>query len=167
MSKDNVMRKIQIEKITLNMGLGTKLESEHARTILSRITKAKPITIRTEKRSTFGIPRGKEIGCKVTVRKNTTELLKRLLDAKDNRIKKSNFDKTGNLSFGIAEYIDIPGTEYDPKIGIIGMDVCVTLGRPSYSVKRKKLSSRIGRKHRITKEEAINFIRENFGVEIR
>ncbi len=78
----------------------------------------------------------------------------------------SNFDDYGNFAFGIKEYIDIPGMEYDPKLGIIGMDVCVALERPGYAVKRRKLSGKIGKAHKITREEAMSFAREKFGVAI-
>ena len=89
-----------------------------------------------------------------------------LLEAKENRLSSRSFDGTGNFSFGIKEYIDVPGMEYDPKIGILGMDVCVTLERPGYRVKRKRLGSKIGKNHVITKQDAMEFMKENFGVAI-
>jgi len=160
------MKEIRIEKIVLNTGLGSKGNVENAVKILKEITGMNPIITKTHKRSTFGVAKGKAIGCKVTVRKNTEELLKKLLIAKENVLKSGNFDRTGNLAFGIHEYIDVPGMEYDPKIGIIGFDVCVTLERPGYAVKRKKISKKIGHDHMITKEEAMKFIKEKFGVKI-
>ena len=42
------------------------------------------------------------------------------------------------LHFGIPEYINIPGIEYDPDIGIIGLEACVTLERPGFRIKKKK-----------------------------
>ena len=160
------MKRIRIEKIVLNIGCGTTVNTEHAKTVLELITASKPVITITKKRSMFGVPKSKPIGCKVTIRKNTNILLKKLLEAKENKLNKDNFDDTGNLSFGIKEYIDIPDMEYDPKIGILGFDVSIALERPGYSVKRKKINSKIGKKHKITKEEAIEFIRKDFGVEI-
>ena len=43
----------------------------------------------------------------------------------------------GNVSFGILEHIDIR-IKYDPKIGILGLNVTVRLARPGFSVAYKK-----------------------------
>ncbi len=70
--------------------------------------------------------------------------------------------------FGIKEHIEIPGTKYDPALGIVGMDVVGTLERPGYGIKRRRIrSSPIGKSHQITKEEAIKFVVEKFGVQIK
>jgi large subunit ribosomal protein L5 len=92
--------------------------------------------------------------------------LKKTFEAIDNKISKNVFDAQGNFSFGIKEHIDIPGVKYDPEIGILGMDVCITLERPGFRVKRKKLSTKIGKKHFIKPEEAIEWVSKNFGVEV-
>jgi len=158
------MRSIKIEKITLNIGCGTKTPIDHAKAILENLSERKVVITKTRKRTTFNVPKDKPIGCKVTIRQGAEEILRRLLDAKDNKLKVSNFDDSGNFAFGIKEYIEVPGMEYDPKLGILGFDVCVTLQRSGYRVKRKKLASRIGKRHRITKEDAINFVKDRFGV---
>ena len=73
------------------------------------------------------------IGVSVTVRgEDAKELLKRLFEAKGNQVKGRSFDNFGNYSFGINEHIDIPGVKYDPKVGIMGLGVSVTLTRPGY-----------------------------------
>ena len=167
MNNDSVMRGIRVEKIVLNIGCGTKLNVEHAKTILEAISGSKAVITKTKKRSTFNVPKNKPIGCKVTVRKNASEFLKRLLNAKDSKLQEGNFDDSGNFAFGIKEYIDIPDMEYNPKIGIIGLDVCVSIERPGYSVKRRRLSKKIGKKHLISKEDAMEFAKKNFGVEIQ
>ena len=83
------------------------------------------------------------------------------------KIKKSSFSNTGVFSFGIKEHIDIPGTKYDPKIGIFGMDVSVNLRKPGYRVaRRRRKRSKVGSKQRVRVEEAINFMINNFGVRI-
>lgn len=160
----NKMREIKVEKITLNVGCGTKLNPDNAKTILERITGAKAVITKTHKRSTFGVAKNIPIGCKITIRKGREEFLERLLKSKDNKLKASNFDSTGNVSFGVKEYIDVPNTDYDPKIGIIGFDVCVTLERPGYRVKKRRIASKIGKNHLIKKEEAVDFMKEKFGV---
>jgi large subunit ribosomal protein L5 len=160
----NPMLDIRIEKIVLNIGCGTTHNLEHAKTILERVSESKSVITKTKKRSTFNVPKNKPIGYKVTIRKKVKELLKRLLEARENKLSASNFDETGNVSFGIKEYIDVPGLEYEPQIGILGFDVSVAMERAGYRVKRKKLSSKVGKKHKITKEEAIAFMKKEFGV---
>jgi len=168
--ENNVMRRIKIEKVTLNIGVGKNPEKmEKAIKLLKKITNRKPVKTKTNKRiPAWEIRPGLEIGCKVTVRgKEAEELLKKLLEAKDNKLLERNFDDNGNLSFGIKEYIDIPGIKYDHDIGIIGLEVAVTLERPGFRIKRrKKAKKKIGKKHRITKQEAINFMKEKFNITI-
>ena len=160
------MRNVSIEKITLNIGCGTTLPIDHAKTILEKVSKSTVVITKTKKRTTFNVPKNKDIGCKVTIRKDSDKFLKNLLEAKENKLKSGNFDSTGNVSFGVKEYIDVPGMEYEPKLGILGFDVCVTLQRPGYRVKKKKVARPVGNKHRIKKEDAIQFMKEKFGTKI-
>jgi large subunit ribosomal protein L5 len=92
--------------------------------------------------------------------------LKRVLTANRNTLKASSFDIYGNISIGIHEHIDIPGTRYNPEIGIFGMDVNISLTRPGYRIASKRDKARIGKHHRITKQEAIEFFKQQFGAEI-
>ena len=160
------MRDIKIEKITLNVGCGTKTPIEMAKTVLKNVSGATVVVTKTRKRNTFNVPKNKAIGCKITTRKGTEPFLKRLLEAKENTLRASSFDNTGNFSFGIKEYIDVPNMEYDPKLGVLGFDVCVTLERPGYRVKRKRLPRKLGKSHVIKKEDAIEFARQRFGIKI-
>ena len=166
----NLMREVKIEKITLNIGAGKdQAKLEKGILLLKSIASITPIKTYTSKRiPEWGLRPGLPIGCKLTIRKTAAEeLLKRLLDAKENKLKKSQFDKEGNMSFGIHEYIDIAGVKYDPQIGIMGLEVCVTLERPGFRIKRRSFKIRkIPSKHKITKEEAIEFIKKKFNVEI-
>jgi large subunit ribosomal protein L5 len=164
--KENPMRKIRIEKITLNIGCGTEKNPKNAAKLLEIITEQKPVITKTHKRTTFGMAKNKEIGARVTIRKGCEELLKRLLQAVGNKLKESSFDEYGNFAFGIPEYILIPGMSYDPYMEMFGLDVCVTLERPGYRVKKKRLSKKLGKNHVITKQEAIEWVKKNFNVEI-
>lgn len=164
--KDNVMRSIGVEKVVLNIGCGTTRKIDDAVNVLSHISGRKPIITKSRKRSTFNVPKGKQIGCKVTVRNDVYKFLERLLEAKEKTLKQSSFDSTGNVSFGIKEHIEIPNVEYNPKIGIIGLDVCVTLTRPGYRVKKKKICSAVGKQHVIKKDDAIEFMKNRFNVKI-
>lgn len=163
------MREIRIEKVTLNIGVGEPGERlEKAREVLKRISGRTPVLTTAKKKiPTWKIRPGLPIGVKVTIRGDDAyTLLQNLFKAVDNKVKASSF--TGNtFSFGISEYIYIPGMKYDPELGILGLDVCVTLERPGYRVKRRSLrKAKIGKKHQIKKEEAIQFIKEKFGVEV-
>jgi len=94
------------------------------------------------------------------------EILQKVLAARGNAVPVSSVDESGNLAFGIKEHIDIPGIKYNPEIGIFGLDVIVSLARPGYRVqRRKRCKSSVGKEHRITKEEAIEFYR-SIGVNL-
>ena len=166
----NLMKKISLAKVILNMGIGKSGEPiEIGKKTLVQITGKKP-NPRNAKKSQrdWGVRKGEPIGVAVTVRGNdATELLKKLLVAKDNQINKKAFDDEGNLSFGIKEHIDIPGIKYEPQIGILGLEVSVSLARPGFSIKlRSGHKAKIGKNHRITKNDAIKFLTEGFGVKI-
>jgi len=102
----------------------------------------------------------------VTLRRDPAiDFLKRVIAAKKNVLKASSFDANGNISVGIHEHIDIPGTKYNPDIGIFGMDVNVVLSRPGYRIARKRRkSARIGKKHRINRDDAIEYFKQEYGA---
>ena len=166
----NLMKKISIAKVVLNMGIGKSGDPiEIGKKALEQITGKKPNARNAKKaQRDWGVRKGEPIGIAVTVRgDDATELLKRLLIAKDNQIEERIFDNEGNLSFGLKEHIDIPEIKYDPKIGILGLDVSVSLVRPGFSIKlRSKHKARVGKNHRITKDDAIKFYTEKFEVNI-
>ena len=116
----------------------------------------------------FGIRKGESIACLVTLRdENAKKFLRKAFYAVDKKLSKYCFDRLGNFSFGIKEHIDIPGTKYQPELGIHGMDVSVSLGKAGYRVKRRRRAkSKIGKDHLLTAEEAIVFIKDEFDVEI-
>jgi large subunit ribosomal protein L5 len=163
------MKKIAIGKVVVNIGTGKSGEPiEKAKRALQELTTQKP-SIRGAKKTVrdFAIHKGEPIGVIVTLRREKAiEFLKRVIAAKGNMLRASSFDNFGNISIGIHEHIDIPGTKYDPEIGIFGMDVSVMLTRPGYRIMNKRDGTKIGKKHRITKEEAIGFFQQRFGVEI-
>lgn len=166
----NPNQEIRVIKVTLNIGTGGPGDKmEKAVKLLETITGQKPIQTKTMKRiPTWGVRPNLAVGCKVTVRGEKAEtLLKRLLSARDNRLSRRKFDKFGSLSFGIPEYIDIPDVNYDISIGIIGLEVAVTLERAGYRVKRRKVGKfKVGKKQLITQEDAINFMKSHFGLKI-
>lgn len=164
------MNEIRIEKITLNIGAGkdqTKLDK--GLLLLKNITGSKPVkTFATKRIPEWGIRPGLPVGCKVTLRKQKAkDLLIRLLKAKENVLRGKQFDNNGNIAFGIPEYIDIPDVKYDPKIGVIGLEVCISLEKPGFRIKRRALcKKKIGNKHKITQAQAIEFMKNKFGIKI-
>ena len=166
---ENPMRQIRIEKVTLNIGCGAdQAKLEKAKKLLEYLTERKPLITKSKRRSTFGVAKGKPIGVKVTLRKEkAVEFLKKALQAVENKLKISQFDPEGNFSFGIKEYIDIPGIKYQHAIGMLGLDVDVTLERAGFRIKRRRIQQRkIPTKHKINKQEAMEWVKNNFGVKI-
>ena len=152
------------------MGVGKSGEPiEQAKLALSQIAGQKP-TPRFAKATQrdWGVHKGESIGVAVTVRgKPALELMKRLFTAKGNQIKGSSFDEFGNLSFGIKEHIDIPGVKYDPNVGILGLDVSISLQRPGFNIRfRSKHKASVGKHHRISSQEAKEFLTKEFGIEV-
>jgi len=168
MKENNPMKEIYVDKVVINMGVGEAGEElEKGLKILQLVTNKKPVkTVAKVKLPTWGIRPGLPIGCKVTLRdKEALDFIALTLKAKDNKLSKKSFTDEGLFSYGIKEYLDIPGIKYDPNLGIRGLDVCVVLRRKGYRVKLRKHSvSKIGKHHKITKEEAIDFVKEKFKV---
>jgi len=166
----NPMLKPRIEKVVVNMSVGKSGEPlEKTAKVLEQLTSQKPCKRKAKKTiRDFGIRKGEPIACLVTLRKEKAkEFLKRALQAVENKLSKERFDQYGNFSFGIKEHIDIPGTKYIPELGIHGMDVSVALSRLGQRVKfRHRAKSRVGVKHRLSPEESIAFVQEEFGIEV-
>jgi large subunit ribosomal protein L5 len=164
------MREIKIRKVVVNITTGQSGEPlDTAMTILENLVGQKPCTRRAKQTiRTWGIRRNEPISCLVTLRGTKAEdFLIKGFSAVRNWINLRSFDTNGNFAFGISEHIDIPGQRYDPNLGITGMDVMVSMERPGYRIgQRRKAKSRVGSGHRVTREEAIEFIKQRFGVEV-
>lgn len=165
--KENKMREIEIEKVVLSIG-GVADELDKGTRLLELITERKAIKTLSKKRiPSFGIRPGLEIGCKVTLRgKKAKEVLIRLLKSIDNKIAKKQIDDE-DFSFGIEEYIEIPGLEYQRDLGMRGLSVTVVFKRKGKRVKLKKIKrGKIPKRQRVTREEIIEFLKNKFKVEI-
>jgi large subunit ribosomal protein L5 len=166
--QQNEMKRIRVDKVVINIGVGRSGEPiDKARNALLELTGQQP-AVRGAKKTVrdFGIHKGEPIGVIVTLRREPAiDFLKRIIAAKRNILKFSSFDIYGNISVGIHEHIDIPGTKYNPEIGIFGMDVNIALTRPGYRIARKSRNgAKIGKTHRINREEAIEFFKQEYGV---
>ena len=166
--QQNEMKRIRVDKVVINIGVGRSGEPiDKARNALLELTGQQP-AVRGAKKTVrdFGIHKGEPIGVIVTLRREPAiDFLKRIIAAKGNVLKFSSFDIYGNISVGIHEHIDIPGTKYNPEIGIFGMDVNIALTRPGYRIaKKSRNSAKIGKTHRINREEAIEFFKQEYGA---
>jgi large subunit ribosomal protein L5 len=166
----NPMKKPYLEKIVLNIGVGSGGEElERAATVLETISGKQPKkTLSRKNIKEFNLRKGRPIGVKVTVRgKEAEELLKRLLIVHNNRIKRTSFDDYGNFGFGITEHIAIPRVEYDTLIGIWGLDVTGRIVRPGMRVKYRRVhKAKIPKDHYVSREEAKYFLEKFFDVRI-
>jgi large subunit ribosomal protein L5 len=164
------MRLIKIEKIVINIGVGESGERlVKAQKVLNMLTKRKPVeTISKTTNKDLNIRKDQPIGCKVTIRgKEAEDFVKKALWVKNNKIASYSFDPSGNFSFGVPDYTEFEGMKYDPDIGVFGMDVTVTLARAGKRVRiRRRKPAKIPPKHRITKVEGIEFVRNKFKVEV-
>jgi len=164
------MRKPRIEKVTINIGVGEGGERlRKAEQVLQEITHQKPIlTISRTINKDWGIRKGMPIGCKVTLRgERAIDFLKRALWTRNNKIADWSFDEEGNVSFGIADHTEFEGMKYDPNIGIFGMDICITMERPGYRIKKRRINrKKVPHRHRVTAEETMEFLKEELNVEV-
>ncbi len=168
--KENPMRAIRIGKVVFSIGLGSNLQDiERAEALARLLTGKKPVrTKSTRKARSFGVGPRRDIGVKVTLRgEDAKKFLEKVLPAIEKKIPRKSFDDYGNFGFGIEEYLEIPGMKYDPSIGVMGFNVAVSLERPGYRIaRRKRKRTKVPRRHRITKEEAIEFVQKELGVRV-
>jgi large subunit ribosomal protein L5 len=168
MSVEHEMRQPQIEKVVVHMGVGEGGEPlADAEEIIEAVTDQQ--SVRTTAKRTiaeFDVREGDPIGTKVTLRNDDAEeFLATALELVD--VSASQFDDRGNLSFGIDDHTDFPSQEYDPNVGIYGLDVTVSIVRPGYRVsKRDTVTRSIPESHRMTAEDAQAFLEENFDLEV-
>ncbi len=164
------MEKIKINKVTLNIGVGDSGDKlQKAEKLLQELTAQKPVRTYGKKTiSEWNVKKFAPIGVKVTLRgEKAKKFLERAFVAVENVVKPTQFDSSGNLSFGVKEYIELPGSKYDPDIGMFGFDVSVNLERMGYRIaRRKKLQRKLPAKVRIAPAEARKFIEENFKVKV-
>ena len=141
--KNNANRTIFIEKIVLSVR-GVDKELEKGVKLLKNISKKQPSKRMSMKRIPgFGVRPKLEVGAMVTLKKKQIE--------------------ANHFSFGIPEYIEIPGEEYDREIGIIGFGVTVIFARKGKRVARRKIKqNKLPEKQKVTPEEIIKFMKLNF-----
>ena len=139
----SVMQVPQIEKITLNMGVGEALADkkilENAVADLEAISGQKPLITKARKSvAGFKIREGYPIGCKVTLRgERMWDFFERLVSIAIPRIRDfrgvsaKSFDGRGNYSMGVREQIIFPEIDYDKVDRVRGMDITITTSAKS------------------------------------
>lgn len=160
---ENPMREIKIEKVVLSIS-ATGNDLEKSKKLLELISGMKAQIIASRKRiPNFGVSPGLEVGTRVTARKEKSlQLIVRLLAAINNNISEDNISNN-HFSFGIKEYIEISGVEYQRDIGIRGLNVTVVFNRRGFRVKRKKIKEgKLPKKQHVSKGEIIKFMEEKF-----
>lgn len=157
------MREIIVEKVILNIG-GTAEKLNKGYKLLEMLSGRKPIKVKVERKRipAWGVRPGLEVGCMVTLREDLSAVIKRFLTAVENSLKKKQV-ADNHFSFGVKEYIEVPGTEYQRDIGIMGFDVTVVFKRKGKRISvRKKYKTSLPEKQTVTKEEIIKYMEDNF-----
>ena len=166
----STMKDLHVEKVVVNIGVGEAGERlAKAEKVLEMVTKQKPVeTLSKTVNRDLGIREGMPLGCKVTLRGDAAiDFVKQALSIREMRVPEYSFDQEGNMSFGISDYTDFEGMKYDPEIGIFGMDISVVLRRPGNRItQRALLKRRIPKSHRVDRAEAIQYMKDNFQIEV-
>ena len=160
------MREIEIEKVVLSIS-GSGEAIEKGVKLLELISERKAARKKSRKRiPSLNVRPGLEVGVMVTLRKEKAkEMLKKIIIANNNEVKESQISGD-SLSFGIKEYIEIPGIKYQREIGIIGFDVSIAFARKGKRVGRRKIKrGRIPKRQRISKEEIVEYLNK-MGIKV-
>jgi len=162
--------KPKIAKVTVNIGVGEAGEKlSKAEIVLKNVTGNKPVkTLSKTTNKDWGIRERMPIGCKVTLRrKQAMDFLIEALKTRENKMADYSFDDQGNLSFGVPDHTLFKDQKYDPSIGIFGMDIAVTMEKPGYRVKHRRVNKgKIPTKHQVTREETMKYFVEELKVEV-
>jgi large subunit ribosomal protein L5 len=134
----NVMQVPRLEKVVINMGVGTAVQDpktlDGAVRDLSTITGQKPVVTRAKRSiAAFKIRQGMRIGCKVTLRgERMYDFLDKLFNVTLPRVRDfggispNSFDGHGNFAMGMREQLTFPEIEYDKVDRTRGMDIIIT-----------------------------------------
>ena len=139
----NVMQVPRLDKVVVNMGVGTAVAD--AKTLdaavrdMTAITGQKPVVTKAKRSiAAFKIREGMRIGCKVTLRGDRMwYFVDKLFNVAMPRIRDfgginpNSFDGHGNFAVGLKEQLVFPEIDYDSIDRIRGMDVIITTTAPT------------------------------------
>lgn len=168
-ANENPMKKIEIEKMVLHCG-GTDDKLDRCIKLLEKVSGSNKIYIvkSTRRIPAFGISPGKKSGCKITIRdkEKISDLLSRIFASFENEISEKQITEN-QFCFGVHEYIEVPGFDYDRDIGILGFEVMLVFKRKGKSVVLRKIKrGKLPRKQHVSKEEIIEFLVKHFEVDV-
>ena len=163
----NKMYLPKIKKVILSAG-ATGDNLDKAAKLLEIVSgmKAQIIAAGSRRRiPAFGVRPGLPLGTRTTLRsRKAIDSLKKLLGAIDNQLMKRQVSDN-HFSFGIKEYIEIPGMEYVREIGIRGFNVTVVFERSGMRVKRKKIKrGKFPKRQHVLKKEIVKYMEDNFAT---
>ena len=169
-SKTNSMRTVELDKVTVNICVGNdKPGMVKAEKLIKTLTNKTPVKACAKKRlATWQIRPGLPIGYKVTLRgEDAKKFIQWIFNSKGKTLKKSSLDENGNFALGVSEYLDLSGMKYDADIGIMGFELMATFVRPGFRIKSRRLrKAKIPARHKVTKDEVISYVKENFEVSV-
>src|SRR5947208_661873 len=142
-SYKNVMQVPRLEKVVINMGVGTAVAD--AKTMdaavrdMTAISGQKPVVTRAKRSiAAFKIREGMRIGCKVTIRGDRMwYFLDKLFNVTIPRIRDfgginpNAFDGHGNFAMGLKEQLVFPEIDYDAIDRVRGMDIIIGTTAPT------------------------------------
>ena len=160
----NKMRQIYVERVVISCCVGAdQQELQKAANILKQSSGQNAVKYGAAKRCNkgFGIRKNEKISCYVTVRnkEKVNEILERALKVKEYHLEKNNFTENGIIQFGIEEHIDL-GLKYHKIDGFFGLNFSFKLTRNGCNKSKKK--QKIKTIHKISREEAMLWYRDNF-----
>ncbi|MDY6064889.1 MAG: 50S ribosomal protein L5 [Finegoldia sp.] len=133
----NIMQVPKLEKIVLNVGLGSSKDNpkavENTVNEIAKITGQAPIVTKSKKSiANFKLREGMNVGVKVTLRgKKMYDFLDKFINISLPRVRDfrgvsdKSFDGRGNYAVGIKEQLIFPEIDYDEIDQIRGMDVVI------------------------------------------
>jgi large subunit ribosomal protein L5 len=149
--RENVMSLPKLQKIVLNMGVGSNLNEkkymEEAVDVLTQITGQKPVVTKARKSiANFKLREGMNVGCMVTLRgARMYEFMDRLISIVLPRVRDfqgvnpKSFDGRGNYNLGITEFLVFPELNPDKYSKSQGLNVTFTIKGDSDDESREML----------------------------
>jgi len=150
-NRENVMSLPKLQKIVLNMGVGSNLTEkkymEEALDVLTQITGQKPVVTKARKSiAAFKLREGMNVGCMVTLRgARMYEFMDRLISIVLPRVRDfqgtnpKSFDGNGNYNLGIIEFLVFPELNPDKYSRSQGLNVTFTIRGDSDDESRELL----------------------------
>lgn len=165
LKRDNVMSLPRLEKIVVNMGVGSNLTEkkymEEAVDVLTQITGQKPVITKAKKSvANFKVRQGMNVGCMVTLRGHRMyEFLDRLISIVLPRerdfqgVNPRGFDGRGNYNLGLKEMLVFPELNPDRFSKNQGMNITF-VNRVHNDDESRQLLKEFGMPFRVVEEKA-------------